>query len=53
LGKSCSTVLWKPTSKHKKLRTDITHNNIFKGHYTDNKRICGSFEYVGDIYHQI
>ena len=39
--------LWKPTSKHKKLRTDITHNNIFKGHYTDNKRICGSFEYIG------
>ena len=39
--------LWKPTSKHKKLRTDINHNNLFKNHYADNKRICGSFEYVG------
>lgn len=40
--------LWKPTSKHKKLRTDITHKNIFNNHYADNKRICGSFEYVGN-----
>lgn len=39
--------LWKPTSKHKKLRTDITHNNIFNNHYADNKRVCGSFEYLG------
>lgn len=39
--------LWKPTSKHKKLRTDITHNNIFNNHYGDNKRVCGSFEYIG------
>jgi len=39
--------LWKPTSKHKKLRTDITHKNIFNNHYADNKRLCGSFEYVG------
>jgi GNAT superfamily N-acetyltransferase len=39
--------LWKPTSKHKKLRTDIKHKNIFNNYYADNKRICGSFEYVG------
>lgn len=41
--------LWKPTSKHKKLRTDVTHENLFNNHYVDNKRICGSFEYVGEI----
>ena len=39
--------LWKPTSKHKKLRKDITHKNIFNNHYADNKRVCGSFEYIG------
>tara|TARA_R110001632_G_scaffold58355_1_gene142122 strand:- start:4398 stop:4814 length:417 start_codon:yes stop_codon:yes gene_type:complete len=39
--------LWKPTSKHKKLRKDITHENIFNNHYADNKRVCGSFEYIG------
>lgn len=41
--------LWKPTSKHKKLRTDITHKNIYNNHYADNKRLCGSFEYIGEI----
>jgi len=25
-----NSVLWKPTSKHKKLRTDITHKNVYK-----------------------
>ena len=40
--------LWKPTSKHKKLRTDVTHKNIYNNHYTDNKRICGSFEFIGN-----
>ena len=39
--------LWKPTSKHKKLRTDINHKNIFNNYYADNKRLCGSFEYIG------
>lgn len=39
--------LWKPTSKHKKLRKDVTHKNIYNNHYADNKRICGSFEYIG------
>ena len=39
--------LWVPTSKNKKLRTDITHNNIFNNHYIDNKRVCFSHEYIG------
>jgi GNAT superfamily N-acetyltransferase len=41
--------LWEPTSKNKKLRTDITHENVFKGHYVDNVRICFSHEYIGNI----
>lgn len=41
--------LWKPTSKNKKLRTDIKHNNVFKNHYADNKRVCGSHEYIGKV----
>lgn len=41
--------LWKPTSKNKKLRLDVTHKNVFKGHYADNKRVCFSHEYVGEI----
>jgi GNAT superfamily N-acetyltransferase len=44
-----NSTLWKPTSKHKKLRTDIRHDNVFNNHYADNKRICGSFEYIGSI----
>ena len=39
--------LWKPTSKHKKLRTDIKHERVYNNHYADNKRLCGSFEYIG------
>ena len=39
--------LWKHTSKHKKLRTDIKHENVFNNHYADNKRLCGSYEYIG------
>lgn len=39
--------LWKPTSKNKKLRADITHKNIYNNHYADNKRICFSHEYIG------
>jgi len=42
-----SSPLWKTTSKHKKLRTDIKHENIYNNHFADNKRICGSFEYIG------
>lgn len=40
--------LWRPTSKNKKLRTDITHKNIFNNHYADNKRVCFSHEYLGN-----
>lgn len=40
--------LWKTTSKHKKLRTDIKHENIYNNFYADNKRLCGSFEYTGE-----
>ncbi len=39
--------LWKPTSKHKKLRTDIKHERVYNNHYADNKRLCGSFEFIG------
>jgi hypothetical protein len=39
--------LWKPTSKNKKLRKDVTDDNTFKNHVYDNKRLCGSFEYIG------
>ena len=38
--------LWKATSKNKKLRKDITHKNVYNGHYADNKRICFSHEYI-------
>lgn len=44
-----NSILWKPTSKNKKLRTDVTHKNIFKNHYVDNKRVCFSHEYVGSL----
>lgn len=40
--------LWKATSKNRKLRTDITHENLFKNHYVDNKRVCFSYEYIGE-----
>lgn len=40
--------LWKPTSKNRKLRKDITHKNLFNNHYADNKRICFSHEYIGN-----
>ena len=39
--------LWKPTSKHKKIRYDVSDDNTYKKHIYDNKRLCGSFEYVG------
>jgi len=40
--------LWKATSKNRKLRTDINHLNVFKNHYGDNKRVCFSYEYIGN-----
>ena len=39
--------LWKPTSKNKKLRKDVSIENMYKEHYFDNKRICFSHEYIG------
>ena len=41
--------LWKPTSKHKLIRKDITidNNNTYHNYSYDNKRLCGSFEYIG------
>jgi len=41
--------LWRATSKNRKLRTDVTHENLFKNHYVDNKRICFSYEYLGEV----
>jgi GNAT superfamily N-acetyltransferase len=40
--------LWKPTTKNRKLRKDITMGNIFKNHYFDDKRVCFSHEYLGN-----
>lgn len=39
--------LWKPTSKNKKLRTDVKHTNVYNNHFADNKRVCYSHEYIG------
>ena len=39
--------LWKPTSKNKKLRTDVKHENVYNNHFADNKRVCYSHEYIG------
>ncbi len=44
-----NSLLWKPTSKHKKLRKDVSIKNIYKNHVYDNKRLCGSFEYIGEL----
>ena len=41
------SALWKGTSKNRRLRTDVNHKNVYKGHYADNKRICWSHEYIG------
>jgi hypothetical protein len=41
--------LWVATSKNKKLRKDVSIKNMFKEHYFDNKRICFSHEYIGDV----
>ena len=40
--------LWKPTSKNKKLRKDVSDNNTYKKHIYDNNRLCGSHEYIGN-----
>lgn len=46
-----SSPLWKPTSKNKKLRKDVSDNNNYKNHVYDNIRICSSHEYIGYIIH--
>lgn len=48
-----SSPLWRPTSKNRKLRTDMetgkAHNSPSIGHYIyDTTRICFSHEYIGD-----
>lgn len=43
------SALWRPTSKNRKLRNDITHKRVYNNHYADNKRICSSHEYIGEI----
>jgi len=42
-----NSLLWKPTSKNKKLRIDVSDKNNFNNHVYDNKRLCASFEYIG------
>jgi GNAT superfamily N-acetyltransferase len=41
--------LWKPTSKNKKLRKDVSAANTYKNHVYDNKRLCFSYEYIGEF----
>jgi hypothetical protein len=41
--------LWKPTSKNKKIRKDVTSENTYKNHVYDNTRLCFSYEFIGEI----
>jgi GNAT superfamily N-acetyltransferase len=41
--------LWRPTSKNKKLRKDVSDSNTYKNHIYDNKRLCYSYEYIGTL----
>jgi hypothetical protein len=36
------------TSKNKKLRKDVTNEKTYNDHVYDNKRLCFSYEYIGD-----
>ena len=40
--------LWKATSKNRKIRKDVTNKNTYKNHVYDNKRVCYSYEYIGE-----
>jgi hypothetical protein len=40
--------LWRATSKNKKLRKDVTNEKTYNDHVYDNKRLCFSYEYIGD-----
>lgn len=43
-----NSTLWKPTSKNKKLRTDVHYNNLYNNYYADDKRVCFSYEFIGN-----
>ncbi len=43
------SLLWKPTTKHKKIRIKAEHKTTFNGHHVDYKRLCGSFQYIGQV----
>jgi len=43
------SILWKPTSKNRKFRSDVKDGMNYKNHLYDNKRICFSHEYIGKI----
>jgi hypothetical protein len=42
-----SSPLWKPTSKNKKLRTDVKNDKTYNNWSIDASRVCWSHEYVG------
>lgn len=42
------SLLWRPTCKNRTLRKDIKRERMFRGHWTDDKRICWSHEYIGN-----
>lgn len=44
--------LWRATSKNKIKRKDVSDSNTYRNHVYDNIRLCGSFEYIGDIYNK-
>lgn len=41
--------LWRATIKNCKIRYDIKYGKIYKNHIYDNKRLCFSYEYVGEL----
>lgn len=45
-----NVLLWKKTSKYKKLRTDAKNvKQIYNKYYVDTNRVCYSHEYIGEI----
>ena len=42
-----SSPLWKPTSKNKKLRTDVKNDKTYNNWSIDASRVCWSHEYIG------
>ena len=41
--------LWKATSKNSKVRVDIKQDKVYNNYHYDNKRLCFSYEYIGEI----